>query len=171
MRPRRQRSAGADVPAPAEHPHLAEIEAERAGWYELVELVRPLTRKERLTVGYYRDPDWSIRDVVGHVGTWLAEAQVQLERIAAGTYEGHDVDIDGLNATFLEAMRDQPWDVAWVQANAGRTMMLSAWYGLREPSDEAAWWIRKAGADHYVEHLERLRTWVAELVAARQAGR
>ena len=43
-------------------------------------------------------------------------------------------------------MAGQPWEVAWVQANAGRTRMLEEWYALREPSDEAAWWIRKAGA-------------------------
>lgn len=152
---------------PHEHPYLAEIQAERAGWYELVELVRPLTDGERLEPGYYRDPDWSVRDAVGHIGTWLAEAHVQLERIAAGSYEGRDVDIDGLNATFLEAMRDQPWSVAWVQATAGRTMMLQDWYGLGEASAEAAWWIRKSAAEHYAEHLDRLRAWTGELVERR----
>ena len=25
--------------------------------------------------GYYHDPDWSVRDLVGHLGTWLAEAR------------------------------------------------------------------------------------------------
>lgn len=33
-----------------------------------------------LLPGYYRDPDWSVRDVVAHLGTWLAETQVQFER-------------------------------------------------------------------------------------------
>ena len=127
------------------------------------ELVRSLTPEQRLVPGYYVDPAWSVRDVVGHVGTWLAEAGVQFERIRAGTYEGHDVDIDGLNATFLEAMRDQPWDVTWTQANAGRTRMRQAWTELREPSEEAAWWIRKSGVDHYHEHLDRLEEWVGEL--------
>ena len=73
------------------------------------------------------------------------------------------MDIDALNAALLEAMADQPWDVAWVQANAGRTRMLDAWYELREPNDEAAWWIRKAAAEHYAEHLDRLAAWVDEL--------
>jgi hypothetical protein len=156
---------------PAQHPYEAEIEAERAGWYELVELVSRLTPRERLIPGYYADPDWSVRDVAGHVGTWLAEAQIQLERIIVGSYQGHDVDIDALNATFLEAMREQPWEVAWVQANAGRSMMLLAWFELRTPSDEAAWWIRTAAAEHYAEHLERLREWVPELVARRKTSK
>ena len=53
-------------------------------------------------------------------------------------------------------MRGQPWEVAWTQANAGRTRMRQAWTALREPSEEAAWWIRKSAVDHYDEHLDRL---------------
>lgn len=155
------------VAVPPGHPYAAEIEAERRGWYEIVGLVRSLTSAECLEPGYYRNPDWSVRDMVGHLGTWLAEASVQLQRIGAGTYEGHDIDIDALNATFLEAMRGQPWEVAWLQANAGRSRMIEEWFALREASDEAAWWIRKAGSDHYGEHLGRLREWVAELVRLR----
>ena len=94
-------------------------------------------------------------------------AQVQFERIGAGTYEGHDVDIDALNATFLAALADQPWEVAWLQATTGRTRMLDEWYRLREPSDEAAWWIRKSGSEHYAEHTVRLEEWAAELIARR----
>jgi len=161
--------SGRDAP-PAGHPYRTEIEAEREGWYELATLVRSLTVIECLEPGYYRDPDWSVRDVVAHLGTWLAEAQIQFERIAAGTYERHDVDVDALNAALLEGMEGQPWIVAWVQANAGRTRMLEGWYALREPSEDAAWWIRKAAADHFAEHLDRLREWVAELIARRSAG-
>ena len=150
-----------------DQPYAAELDAEREGWYELAELVRSLTPDECLVPGYYHDPDWTVRDAVAHLGTWLAKAAGELERLIAGTYEGHDVDIDGLNARFLAAMQGQPWDVAWVQANAGRSRMLQVLAELREPSDEAAWWIRKSGCDHYAEHLPRLREWVAELLARR----
>ena len=167
-------SARAEIPDRAEipgppigHPYAAEIEAEREGWYQLVDLVRALTPAECVEPGYYRDPAWTVRDVVAHVGTWLAEAAVQFERMGAGTYEGHDIDIDGLNATLLAAMDGQPWEVAWVQANAGRTRMVDEWYRLGQPTDEAAWWIRKSGSDHYTEHLGILREWVAELIDRR----
>ncbi|MEX2548149.1 MAG: hypothetical protein WD830_10235 [Chloroflexota bacterium] len=43
----------------------------------------------------------------------------------------------------------------------------AAWFQLSDQSDEAAWWIRKSGGDHYLEHLERLREWVAQLVGRR----
>jgi hypothetical protein len=147
--------------------YLQELEAEERGWYEVVELVHRLSPEERLRPGYYRDPDWSVRDVVGHLGTWLAEAATQLEQMLAGTYGGHNVDINALNATFLAAMQGQPWDVAWAQANAGRTRMRQAWADLPEPNDEAAWWIRKSAVDHYAQHVPRLREWVDELVTAR----
>jgi hypothetical protein len=64
-------------------------------------------------------------------------------------------------------MRDQPWLVAWVQANAARSRMVEEWFDVAEPSEEAAWWIRKSGGDHYAEHVDRLREWVTELIARR----
>jgi hypothetical protein len=48
--------------------------------------------------------------------------------------------------------------------------MLEAWYAMSERNDEAAWWVRKSGAEHYTEHLDRLREWVAELIARRALG-
>src|SRR5436190_14706 len=95
---------------PAGHPYASEIEAERRDWYEIADLVRSLTPRECLIPGYYRNPDWTVRDVVGHLGTWLAQAQTQFERISAGTYEGHDFDIDGLNAPMRpEEFREPRW--------------------------------------------------------------
>jgi hypothetical protein len=151
----------------ADHPYADAFEAERVRWYELVGLVQSLTPTECLLPGYYGEPGWSVRDMTGHIGTWLAEAEIQLERIGAGTYEGHDIDIDALNAEFLAAMEGWAWETAWLQANAGRSRMLLAWRDLREPTDEATWWIRKAGPEHYDEHLPRLRAWAAELISRR----
>jgi Family of unknown function (DUF5996) len=149
------------------HPFATAMEAERLGWYQIAELVRSLTPVECVEPGYQRNPDWTVRDLVAHLGTWLAEAEIQFERIRAGTYAGHDVDIDAVNAALLLAMEAQPFDVAWLQANAARTRMLQEWSGLKVPDDEVTWWVRKADADHYDEHLGRLREWTAELISRR----
>jgi hypothetical protein len=137
--------------------------AEQVGWYELMRLVQTLEPEEILEPGYYRDPEWSVADLVGHLGMWLAEAGVQLERIVSGTYRHQDVDIDALNATFREAMRGQPCGVVFTQAQASRSRLLRVWSDLAAPSDDAAWWVAKCGADHYREHLGRLRDWVSAL--------
>jgi hypothetical protein len=47
------------------------------------------------------------------------------------------------------------------------TRMVEEWWQLRDQTDEAAWWIRKAGGDHYAEHLDRLVAWTAELIDPR----
>jgi hypothetical protein len=154
------------LPSPA-HPYDAEIEVERARWYELIGLVHSLDVAEILEPGYYRDPDWSVADLVGHLGMWLAEAGIQLERIRSGTYQPREVDIDELNAGFRAGMHGQPWNVVMSQAQASRSRMLQVWYSLREPSDAAAWWVARSGAEHYNQHLGRLREWVAESHARR----
>jgi hypothetical protein len=147
----------------ADHPYVAEIELERESWAELIALCRSLGPRERLAAGYYRDPDWTVKDVVAHIGTWLAEAEIQLFRIDAGTYVEEPLDVDSLNEQFLAALRDQPWETCWNQMLAARAMMLGAWARLSARTEAADRWVRKSGAEHYAEHLPRLREWVAEL--------
>jgi hypothetical protein len=48
--------------------------------------------------------------------------------------------------------------------------MLHVWYSLPEQSEAAAWWVAKSGAEHYAEHLDRLREWVAQLHERRRPG-
>ena len=145
-----------------------EIEAERAGWYEVADLVRSLTPDECLEPGLLPGPrlDRARRRRPPRHLARRGAGPARTDR--RGTYEGHDVDIDALNAAFLAAMAGHPWDVAWVQANAGRSRMVDEWSRLHLPTDEAAWWIRKSGGDHYAEHLDRLREWTAALIDRRR---
>src|SRR5215208_859852 len=97
-----------------------EIQLERQRWNEITGLCRSLTAEEQLRPGYFNDPDWTVKDMVGHLGTWMAQAEVQLLQIEAGTDVDEPLDVDGLNARFLEAMRDQSWSTVWGQAIAAR---------------------------------------------------
>jgi hypothetical protein len=154
--------------APPDHPYVAEIDLERVLWYEITGICRSLSPEERLQPGYYRDPDWSVKDLVAHLGAWLAVAENQVEQIGAGTYEHREVDVDARNAEALATLREQDWETIWTQAHAARAWMYRSWLALTKRSTEADFWVRKAGAEHYGEHVGRLREWVAELVTRRR---
>jgi mycothiol maleylpyruvate isomerase-like protein len=136
--------------------------AEDAGWNELHALVDSLSPDELERPGYYSE-GWSAKDVLAHIGSWLAEAGVVLERIRVGTYRPEEIDVDSLNRKFLEAMKDVPLEIVRAQAFAARARMLQELAALPELTPAAAFWIRKAGAEHYEEHLPRLREWVGQL--------
>ena len=145
----------------------AEVELEAGRWAEIMALVDLLTPEERAAPGYFRDPDWSVKDLVAHLGSWHAEARAELLKIASRAYEPHDLEIDRRNAATLATHRAEPWEHVWSEAVAARAWMLEAWLGLRGRSSVASQWVRKAGAEHYGEHLERLRAWTAHLVDLR----
>ena len=140
------------------------IVAEDAGWNELHSLMDMLTPEQAERPGYYTE-GWSAKDLLAHIGSWLAEAGVILAQISAGTFRPEAIDVDTLNQKFLEAMKDVPFGVVQAQAWSARTRMLQALGSLPELTSEAAYWIRKSGAEHYAEHLPRFREWVAELQA------
>jgi hypothetical protein len=160
-------STPSSTPWRAEEAYAAEVELERARWKAITAFVSMLGEKERLAPGYYRDPDWSVKDLIAHLGRWMAEAREQLLDIAARSYVPHEVDVEALNATTLAELKAEPWDRVWTRTTDARAWMLEAWFGMRGPNEAANQWIRKAGAEHYGEHLGRLRDWVNELVALR----
>lgn len=131
-------------------------------WDQLHRLVDSLPEERVAEPGYFVE-GWSAKDLVAHVGSWLAEAGVVLEQIRFGTYRPEEIDIDAMNRRFFEAMHDVPFSVVRAQGMAARNRMLLGWGSLPERSPEADRWISKAGPEHYAEHLPRLEQWVREL--------
>jgi len=131
-------------------------------WTELHGLVDALPPDLVGEPGYFVE-GWSAKDLVAHIGSWLAEAGVVLEQIRSGTYRPEEIDIDAMNETFFDAMHDVAFADVRAQGVAARNRMLRAWRSLPTESPEADRWIRKAGPDHYAEHLPRLEGWVREL--------
>jgi hypothetical protein len=141
------------------------MKAEDEGWNELHALVESLTPEEAGRPGYYVE-GWSACDMLAHIGSWLAAAGSVLERIRGGTYRREEIDVDEWNEEFLRAMKGVPLPDVKAQASAARTRMLIAWNELGALTPDAVFWVEKAGADHYAEHLPRLREWVTELHSA-----
>jgi len=132
-------------------------------WAELRTTIDAFEPEQAIVPGYFAE-GWTAKDGLAHVGTWLAEAGAALEQIRGGTYVELRTDqLDGLNARFLDAMRDVDLADVKAQATAARARMLHAWTELPEHDEVAGRWIRKSGSEHYLEHLPRLQEWLREL--------
>ena len=138
------------------------LERERSEWREIEDLVGALSEEQIERPGYFAE-GWSVKDLLGHLGSWLAEAGVALERMHGSTYRPGELDVDAMNEEFLQALRRLSWRETKAQAGSARTRMLGSLRTLPEITGDAAGWVDKAGPEHYEEHLPRLREWVAEL--------
>jgi len=138
------------------------VEDERRWWGEFQALLASLSPEQAERPGYFRE-GWSVKDLLAHIAAWLAEAGLVLEQIRVGTFTGRDLDIEAMNAVFLEANRPEPLRVVHVEAHAARTRLLQEVGQLVGVTTQADVWLRKAGPEHYAEHLPRLREWVKVL--------
>jgi hypothetical protein len=143
-------------------PLTRDLPGEAEAWHHLHALIDRITPDMADEPGYFEE-GWTAKDAIGHLGTWMAQGAQMLRRIAAGTYREGELDVDAENARFLEALRDVPLETVHLQAAAAHGELLSAWAQLPEVTPEAAYWVRKAGPEHYEEHLPRLEAWVEEL--------
>jgi Mycothiol maleylpyruvate isomerase N-terminal domain len=137
------------------------VQAEDRGWAELRSVVDPLTPEQLTRDGYYED--WSVKDLMAHLGCWMAEAARILEQIRMGTFTEWTNDVDELNARWYETWRDQDLRTVWVELHSARARVLEEWDRLPEVTDRADEWFRESGEDHYAEHLPRLRSWIEEM--------
>lgn len=138
------------------------VEDERRCWGEFQALLASLSPEQAERPGYFLE-GWSAKDLLAHVAGWLAEAGQVLEQVRVGTFTGRDMNVEDRNAVFLEANRPQPLRVVHAEAYAARTRLLQEVGQLVGITAVADLWLRKAGPEHYAEHLPRLREWVKEL--------
>jgi Mycothiol maleylpyruvate isomerase N-terminal domain len=136
---------------------------EDRSWAELRSLIDQLTDEQLRLDGYY--PEWSVKDLMAHYASWMAEASRMLEQIRLGSYTEWDQDVDACNADWYASWREL--DLGSVKAHlyASRYRMLEEWDRL--PPDlvdgKATEWFRDSGVDHNADHVPRLREWVAAL--------
>jgi hypothetical protein len=104
-----------------------------------------------------------VKDLVAHMASWFAEAAMMLEQMRMGTYSRERLDVDGLNQQWFETWRDKDMSIVKTELMAARARMLEEWDRLPEADEEARRWFYESTAEHYDEHMPRLREWVAEL--------
>jgi hypothetical protein len=173
MPPGRRRLPAADMSGACRldyHPKMTDqpitdvraLPGEEEGWQRLHRVIERITPEMAMVPGYFEE-GWTAKDAVAHLGTWMAAGSAMLRQIAAGTYREGELDVDAENARFLAAMHDIPFEIVHVQAAAAHRELLNAWAELPEITPAAAFWVRKAGPEHYEEHLPRLEEWIDEL--------
>ena len=147
---------------------LAELEAERAAFADLLETVDA----ELVTAPGVVD-NWSVRDLVVHVAFWSEHATGALARAIAGRGDEFAYakgDTDRMNADLLdESQRTSPAEAVDREARAyeafsGAVASLDpALLGLRLGNgDTVEEVVRYDGPDHYREHTDHLRAWFGE---------
>jgi hypothetical protein len=144
------------------------LRREDAAWAELRSLVDQLTDEQLGLDGYY--PEWSVKDLMAHYASWMAEAARVLEQIRLGTYTRWDQDVDACNSDWYASWRELELGAVKAHLHASRARMLEEWDRLPpELVDRTAIeWFRESGIDHNDEHVPRLREWVTELRGAAQ---
>jgi hypothetical protein len=135
---------------------------EERGWQRFHALVESIPR-ERFEEPTVTEEGWSPKDVVFHVGAWLADCARVLEQIRFGTFDraAEDaLDVEQINTQGLEISRSMdPRDVR-VMCESARNEAREAFGTLPEVTPEAWEWFEESGPLHYEAHMKDLEAWL-----------
>ena len=137
------------------------LERDDRAWAEFRSLIDGLTPDQASETGY--NGDWSVKDLIAHVGSWFAETAQVFEQMRMGTYTKQRLDVDGLNQEWFETWRDKDLPMVRSELLSARSRMLEEWDRLQEIDNEAERWFRESTTEHYEEHVASLRDWVGKL--------
>jgi Mycothiol maleylpyruvate isomerase N-terminal domain len=139
------------------------LHLEDQAWTEFRSLIDALSDEELTLDGYY--PEWSVKDLMAHYASWMAESARVLEQIRLGSYTTWDQDVDACNADWYASWRELDLGAVKAHLHASRARLLEEWDRLPPEllDDKAIEWFRDSGIDHNGDHVPRLREWVAEL--------
>lgn len=141
--------------------------SEESAWNDFHELIGRL-RDEELDLPGANSDGWSAKDVIWHIGCWIAEAAQQLECIRLGTYEDRDWnDTDEINDKMLVEGRRQDVNTVKSELTSARARALQEWSALETLTPDAEEWFSDIGPAHYDDHVDELEAWVEELESRR----
>jgi hypothetical protein len=141
------------------------LQAEDAGWADLEAMLVGLSPDQMERPGLTKE-GWSVKDLLGHLAAWMAEAGHILEQIRVGTYQRRETDVEAMNREFYEANRNVPVGLIRAELSSSRVRMRQEWNALPEVTPIAEEWFAESGPLHYGEHVDDLRRWVQELRSA-----
>jgi hypothetical protein len=132
---------------------------EEEGWKRLHDVLCRIP-EERLDQPGVTDEGWSPKDVMFHVGAWLAEAARQLERIREGTYVVEEDLVEDRNQAWFALSRTLDVPTVVAQLGSSHQIALEALWSLPELTPEAREWFEESAGLHYAEHVPDLARWL-----------
>ncbi len=158
---------------------LAALKEQFDRWEELLGSMS----EEQITVPQLSD-NWSIKDIIAHVGTWRQRSIARFEAAVQNREpkfpqwlpgldpESEDAT-DQMNAWIYETHREQPWSRVHQDWREGFRQLLELAEAIPEPrllgESTYPWlgglplaFILIASYDHHQEHLDKLLAWLDE---------
>lgn len=136
------------------------LREEDEGWHRLHEVFERIPH-ERFEEGTVTPAGWSPKDVMFHVGGWLADCHQVLEQIGEGTFEANaEEDVEGTNQAWFERSRTMAAVDVRAQFEASRQQARAAFGTLSVVTSEAWEWFEESGSLHYAKHVDDLETWL-----------
>lgn len=142
---------------------------ETAGWDEMTEVLDRIPASEMQTPGA-GPGDWTVKEVLFHVGAWTDQAAGRLALIRTGRYVEEPIDTDARNVAYLAAGRGLDVHTVRVGLERARGRTLAGWAALRELSAPAVEWFGESGPEHYGEHVADLRAFAERIGAQGRPG-
>jgi hypothetical protein len=138
------------------HRLLDEEEREWEAFHALLEQV-PV---ERLAEPRIPPDGWSTKDVMFHVGAWLADAGRAMEQMRFGTFVGDEPDTEELNRQWFSLSRELDLRTCRAELESSRVRCRAELGALRSVTPQAQEWFEEAGSLHYRKHVQDLLDWI-----------
>jgi hypothetical protein len=125
-------------------------------WLEALDAVDPARRDEKVL-----DDNWSVKDLVAHTLFWDAESLTDIHRWRSGL-PGVTNDWQGMNDENHAAHKDRPYDLLRVEMHMMHEVVRNTIADLPdELADELIERIADDTWDHYDDHTQQIRAWLA----------
>jgi hypothetical protein len=134
-------------------------------WGAFLGVVATVPEDRRMSEGVV--PGWSVKDLVWHCAEWARFAGGHLEQMKGGTFvdpfEGvPDAHWDAVSQAMVDEARTMTWDEVLAGAEVRRARARGIWASLPAIDDEAAHWFGEETFEHYAEHAEEIRAFLAQ---------
>jgi hypothetical protein len=142
---------------------LGMLDREDEGWRWLQAVFARIPADRFETPGVTAE-GWSPKDVMFHVGAWLAECGRILDQIKDGTYRPDELSepgkTDRLNDAWFERSKEMQASEVRALYESARVRAREAFGGLGEVTPAAWEWFDESGPLHYDEHGKALEAWL-----------